>query len=335
MELAKQQGIKSYSRMRKAELVEAIVKADAPDVLPERKREPEESRERRASARERQDQEQERVERAKYYMGPSTYRIPEKPVELPRGYGEDRIVLMVRDPYWVHAYWEITPARIQQAKEELGDEWPRVRWLLRVYDVSEEGVPGQGYFDVELSGGATNWYINVGQPGRRYCVDIGVLTPGGRFYALARSNQVTTPPDRMSSKLDERWPCEDEAAREVWALSCGFGGSSLELQQLLEERFRQELASGVVSSLASGAFRQEAPARKFWFVVDTELIVYGATEPDAKVTLQGQPVKLRPDGTFSVRLALPDGEQVIPVTATSKDEEISLTITPCVSRKTV
>ena len=74
--------------------------------------------------------------------------------------------------------------------------------------------------------------------------------------------------------------------------------------------------------------------RRFWLVIDTELIVYGATEPDASLTLQGRPVKLRPDGTFTVRMALPDGIQTIPVTAVAKDGEETITITTRVTRET-
>jgi hypothetical protein len=46
----------------------------------------------------------------------------------------------------------------------------------------------------------------------------------------------------------------------------------------------------------------------FWFNVNAELIVYGATEPDAIVTLGGRRIKLRSDGSFSYRFALPDGQ---------------------------
>ena len=68
--------------------------------------------------------------------------------------------------------------------------------------------------------------------------------------------------------------------------------------------------------------------------VDCELIVYGGTEPDAKVTVQGKPIKLRPDGSFTLRYALPDGKQVIPVKAISADEIEERTITPTVTRET-
>ena len=48
-------------------------------------------------------------------------------------------------------------------------------------------------------------------------------------------------------------------------------------------------------------------AKGFWFNVNAELIIYGATEPTARVTLGGHEIKLRPDGTFSYRFSLPDG----------------------------
>jgi hypothetical protein len=62
------------------------------------------------------------------------------------------------------------------------------------------------------------------------------------------------------------------------------------------------------------------PAEKsFWFNVNAELIIYGATEPGAKVTLGGQEIKLRPDGTFSYRFSLPDGKYELPAVAVSTD----------------
>lgn len=52
--------------------------------------------------------------------------------------------------------------------------------------------------------------------------------------------------------------------------------------------------------------------RDFHFQIDAELIVYGTTEPHAKVTLQGEPVTLRNDGTFTVRFSLPDSHRSSP-----------------------
>ena len=54
-------------------------------------------------------------------------------------------------------------------------------------------------------------------------------------------------------------------------------------------------------------------------IVNAEVVIYGATEPDAALTLAGRPVQLRPDGTFSVRFALPDGQFALDAAATSAD----------------
>jgi hypothetical protein len=52
------------------------------------------------------------------------------------------------------------------------------------------------------------------------------------------------------------------------------------------------------------------------------------------VTVQGKSINLRPDGTFSLRFALPDGKQAIPVEAASSDKVDKRRITPVITRKT-
>lgn len=64
----------------------------------------------------------------------------------------------------------------------------------------------------------------------------------------------------------------------------------------------------------------EQVSREFWFNVNAELVIYGATEPDAKVTVGGRSVPLQADGSFSLRYSLPDGQYELPVVAVSADE---------------
>jgi hypothetical protein len=66
----------------------------------------------------------------------------------------------------------------------------------------------------------------------------------------------------------------------------------------------------------------EQPPAGFWFNVNAELVIYGATEPGASVTLGGRSVQLRPDGTFSCRFALPDGEHSITASAMSAQGDL-------------
>lgn len=62
-----------------------------------------------------------------------------------------------------------------------------------------------------------------------------------------------------------------------------------------------------------------APPKSFWFRINAEVILYGSTEPNATLTIGTQSVKVRPDGTFSFRFALPDGAFPLPVVATAAD----------------
>lgn len=66
--------------------------------------------------------------------------------------------------------------------------------------------------------------------------------------------------------------------------------------------------------------------RKFWLVADAELIVYGATEPDATVTIAGQPIQLNPDGTFRFQMSFQDGMINYPIIAVAVDGEQSRSI---------
>ncbi len=190
--------------------------------------------------------------------------------------------------------------------------------------------------DIDIHGGCNNWYVDVANPPRSFRVDIGYLSRSGQFYVLARSNVVSTPRAGISDTIDENWADIDpKKADRIYAMSGGFdpSASSLELKQLFEERLRRPMGSPAVTSFGSGAFLH-GKERKFWFQLDAELIVYGATEPNARVTLQGEPVKLRPDGTFTMRFSLPDSRQIIPAVAASADGVEERTIVLAIERNT-
>ncbi len=61
--------------------------------------------------------------------------------------------------------------------------------------------------------------------------------------------------------------------------------------------------------------------RQFWLVADAELIVYGATEPDATVYIGGQPIKLNADGTFRFQMSFQNGLIDYPIFAVAADGE--------------
>ncbi len=107
-----------------------------------------------------------------------------------------------------------------------------------------------------------------------------------------------------------------DPVRRVWM-------GSMEITELIRRKLAGEMSSlhapqFGISSLSSPFGGMELP-KNFWFNVNAELIIYGATEPSAKVTLGGHEIKLRSDGTFSYRFALPDGKYDLPAVAVSAD----------------
>jgi hypothetical protein len=115
-----------------------------------------------------------------------------------------------------------------------------------------------------------------------------------------------------------------DSVRRVWM-------GSLEITELIRRQLQQELSSlaasqfsvptspaGAVTSISS-PFGGVGQQKGFWFNVNAELIIYGATEPDAQVTIGGRVIRLRSDGTFSYRFALPDGNYDLPAVAISAD----------------
>ncbi len=76
-----------------------------------------------------------------------------------------------------------------------------------------------------------------------------------------------------------------------------------------------------MSGIESGASELPARSRQFWLTTDAELIVYGATEPDATLMVGDKVIPLNPDGTFRFHVAFPDGQIDYPIRAIAADGE--------------
>ena len=82
---------------------------------------------------------------------------------------------------------------------------------------------------------------------------------------------------------------------------------SLNLPSSLEEYLSSPLGGG-----------EQAPP-DFWLKVNAELTIYGSSQPNAHVSMGGKQILLQPDGSFSIRFALPDGQFEMPLVAVSAD----------------
>lgn len=130
----------------------------------------------------------------------------------------------------------------------------------------------------------------------------------------------------LISRLRSRNDGSGAMAGAAWLTSWGSGMGRLELapSSWAPSSFEMQSAfapsSWSTTSIGSGvswsgaaAGRPQGPggrAKDFWLWVETELILYGATEPDAQVTLMGRPIALNPDGTFRVHFPFPHGTEL-------------------------
>jgi hypothetical protein len=253
---------------------------------------------------------------------------------------KDRLVLMVRDPYWLQANWIVTRASVKRAEAALAEHWHTATPVLRLLQVDgghTTSTAERVVREIDVHGGVTNWYIEVHNPPHSYRVELGYKAGNGRFFALCRSNIVHTPAPDSGDVIDENWTDVAANYERVYALSGGYSEEASqggELQELFEERLRRPMGNASTGQFGSGAERVLNRHRELEFHVDAEMILYGRTKPDAKVTLGGEPIKLRPDGSFTVRQPMPDRRQVLPVVASTPDGVEQRTIVIAVERNT-
>jgi uncharacterized protein len=247
----------------------------------------------------------------------------------------DRLVVMVRGPFWLHATWDLTPAGVQRAQAALGQDWHSAKPVLRLIQLSSSGSSTSSERvarDIPIHGGVKNWFIDVNKPPQTYRVEIGYLSERGKFFCLARSNTVTTPPAQVGDSLDTHWGDIALDVEKIYALSGG-GESSSDLQELFEEKTHRPLSNLATNGHAAidGIL---APHKNFKVEIEAEIVLRGSSMPGATINVQGEPIKVHPDGSFSVRMDFPNRRQVIPIVATSKDGVQHRTVVLAIERNT-
>ncbi len=175
---------------------------------------------------------------------------------LPDAYGDsDRIVLTARDPHCLYTYWEISSASKDAFSYEFGHElWERSVPVLKVINISKNSS-----FYEKINDLANNWYINVGDAGCLYAVEIGRRVSDKFFISLGSSNYTLTPSDNLSTNTTAYFTDYNELGRGIFDSEASriyatygfspylrdiFGASSLELFGIT----KQELIFGVPNS---------------------------------------------------------------------------------------
>lgn len=294
--------------------------------------------------------------------------------ELPDGYGDSRIVLLPRDPKWAYAYWDITNEHKEELRRQGGqrlmlrlydvtdiDQNHQAAHSMQQQDCHE--MARSWYIEMPVSDrdytaelgyltGDDRWLMlarsapvrvppiypsdwvkdqfvtigwqdglkdrsfgNLGRPdakleGDRPATDLPPIY--GDLFALTQSQEAMRVAGSLFGSMHQAMPA-------AGALSPSGNVSGLNMSGL-----------NVSGLNMSGVGR----SRNFWLVADAELIVYGATEPDATLTVAGQVIPLNPDGTFRFHVAFPDGQIDYPIRAVAIDGEQSRAIQMTFDRET-
>lgn len=265
---------------------------------------------------------------------------------LAQSFDAEYLVLMQKDPNWMHAFWEVSEKRIQQAKKGKG------KLVLRLFDIASDLTVQRSkkrkFRDVEVPANARSWYVE-NTAGQAVVAVLGAVQ-GKNFMPIVESAPVAVF-DKSAAA-----PAADDAFAKASLggntlgnfMSSGFSSQTAEswLKSLGENAgfgsSSESMFSGALSSAALQSNAALAAASKdsvnygkdFFLWVKTRLIVYGGTRPDAHLQVRGEDFPLNPDGTFSFEEDLPDCTKVIPVFATDKDGDFPTTIVPIVVKRT-
>ena len=164
--------------------------------------------------------EQERVGAAKYGARPAARGgFDEQRFLFPRNYEVNRVRLVVRDPEWLFAYWDVNPRAFEGIRREMGERAMALsRLTLKVADPDGSHVQV-----ILLPYGVRSWYVRIDPSRTRYFAELGITLPSGQFRGIASSNVVDVPRVGPSPQAAARSIAFHEAWTAMGQLPTGVG----------------------------------------------------------------------------------------------------------------
>lgn len=271
-----------------------------------------------------------------------------KTLETPSAGGrpvQDRLVLLVCGPFWLHTWWEISGTLITRIRAAMGHLWHTADPVLRLYRVwaDSAGLIRREYLsDIAIQGGVYNWYISVDNPPGSFLVEIGYKARDGRFFSLVSSNIVETPQSYIHDGIglpESNW--RGPAASFTPDFSpydqrTQDGPGTLPVRPTRPPEGNAGPFEEDDIKVPEKTYRpfNRNEDRNFDLKVDAEVVIKGKTLPDVQLTIKGERVWLKDDGSFLIRYHLPERRHVFPVVAVSRDGIETKTVVLAVERNT-
>ena len=266
-----------------------------------------------------------------------------------------KLVFLPRDPEWAYVFWQISESDRDKA-QSLGAN----KLCLRLYDASGigEGNLNQGTLrEIAVDSYSTEWYLPIPLADRDYKVELGYKY-GFKWMSLAFSSVSRVPGTQPSEQILDKFvpfnldtPASSEPPsimqnpqvqetnglhERLYQAATSFPttrkvGSEEFMENMNSKNVNSNLTDSGAGQWSSGLNESGSGIVKnksFWLVADAELIVYGATDPSAKLTIGEEEIPLANDGTFRLQVPFRDGSQKYEIKAidVSGDQEKSITM---------
>jgi len=123
---------------------------------------------------------------------------------VPQRYGDNKIVLIARDPDTLYTYWEIRKDIQDNLIEKIrSKELTISKKVLRIFNIVQEERDSflhDIFCDYEVNDWDSSWYVHTNRAGEKWMASIGFLCTNGTFFTLVQSNIVKTPACAASKK---------------------------------------------------------------------------------------------------------------------------------------
>ena len=308
------------------------------------------------------------------WRDPSLSSLEADLAPAPRPESDTRVVFLPRDPQWAYVFWEISDGDRQQAQQagasELCLRVADVTGLSgggshphTLQEVAVNSHATEWYLPVPLSDRDYRVELGYRKGGGGW---ISLATSAvARVPALHPSEQIydqfvpfsldTTPlqPGQQAPQAGTNTSTDsrsDNSLHERLYQAATLPASRWRHLARGSEAFHEDELAGSAAQAAggqssgvgvwasgrneSGAGAMASRQRAFWLVADAELIVYGATDPSARLSIGDEEVPLSSDGTFRVQVPFRDGQQIYPIKAVAADGDQQRNITLEFERRT-
>ena len=207
-----------------------------------------------------------------------------------------------------------TEIRTSQKHQDPGNtDWDRI---YGIHHNGATGVPGES--NILLANRTPKWAYaswNIAPADREAIKERGANQLVLRLYDVTNLDL-----SYQNAKLVQQYECEESVSHRYVAIPNADRDYITEIGYLSVDKEWLLVSRSPIIRVFS------RPHKNFWFEADAELIIHGATEPGSIVTIDGQSIKVKQDGTFHLRVPFTESLINYLITAVAPDSEQAKTI---------